>query len=179
MSGYTNRIVGHAEVDPATLVANPANWRRHPDRQMAALRGSLAAVGWISSIIVNKTTGNLVDGHARVEQAIKSHEHLVPVTYIEISEADEKLALAILDPMSAMAQTDEQALATLLSQIDAGTDGLGELLGALAQEAGMIETPDVSDAIAKYCPACHQKLTSKRSQIAIAELESGDGEDAG
>ena len=34
---WRNRIVGSAEVDPKDLVANPLNWRTHPDRQREAL----------------------------------------------------------------------------------------------------------------------------------------------
>ena len=42
---WRNRIVGHAEVAPATLVPNPRNWRTQPADQQRAVGGSLAEVG--------------------------------------------------------------------------------------------------------------------------------------
>jgi hypothetical protein len=33
---WQNRIVGHADVDPQTLTANPLNFRRHPKAQADA-----------------------------------------------------------------------------------------------------------------------------------------------
>jgi hypothetical protein len=38
-STWRSRIVGSADVDPATLVANPRNWRTHPPNQRAAING--------------------------------------------------------------------------------------------------------------------------------------------
>jgi len=58
-----SRIVGSGEADPAALVANPRNWRTHPAEQGAALTGVLERVGWVQQVIVNRTTGHLVDGH--------------------------------------------------------------------------------------------------------------------
>lgn len=45
---WRNRIVGHADVDPATLTPNPRNYRRHPERQVSALMGALDEVGWVA-----------------------------------------------------------------------------------------------------------------------------------
>src|SRR5574337_1266640 len=63
---WRSRIVGHGEEAPDQLVANPAKWRTHPGPQRDALRGSLGEVGWVAEILVNRTTGLVVDGHARV-----------------------------------------------------------------------------------------------------------------
>ena len=38
---WRNRIVGEAEVSPNKLLANPRNWRLHPEQQQAALAGVL------------------------------------------------------------------------------------------------------------------------------------------
>ena len=80
---WRNRILGQAEVDPSTLVANPANWRAHPKEQQAGLSAALADVGWVGTVMVNRTTGHIVDGHARVELALANHEPAVPVLYVE------------------------------------------------------------------------------------------------
>ncbi|HUG29107.1 MAG TPA: hypothetical protein VMQ65_01135 [Candidatus Limnocylindria bacterium] len=67
---WRNRIVGHSEESPGQLLANPANWRLHPKEQQLALTGALSEVGWVAQVLVNRTTGHVVDGHLRVELAI-------------------------------------------------------------------------------------------------------------
>ena len=64
-----NRIVGHGEEDPASFVANPRNWRIHSRGQADALGAALAEVGWVQSVIVNRRSGFLINGHLRVLEA--------------------------------------------------------------------------------------------------------------
>ncbi len=55
--GWRSRIVGHAEVPPTELTANPRNWRKHPKAQQDALADVLDRVGWVQDVIVNQRTG--------------------------------------------------------------------------------------------------------------------------
>ena len=87
--GLAHRIVGHADVPPADLVPNPRNWRTHPPEQQRALAGALGEVGWVAEVLVNRTTRNVVDGHLRIELALARDEPTVPVTYVELSDAEE------------------------------------------------------------------------------------------
>jgi ParB-like chromosome segregation protein Spo0J len=114
---WRNRIVGHADVPPADLVANPRNWRSHPPEQQRALAGALAEVGWVAEVLVNLTTGHVVDGHLRIELAISRSEPNVPVTYVELTEAEERLVLASLDPIGGMADAEALALEYLLADL--------------------------------------------------------------
>lgn len=75
---WRNRIVDHDVVLAGDLTANPANARMHPRAQRAALGALLDGVGFIAPVIVNRTTGLIVDGHLRVEQASERNES-VPV----------------------------------------------------------------------------------------------------
>lgn len=94
------------------LLANPLNFRIHPKEQRAALRGSLDVVGWLKDVIVNTTTGHVLDGHARVEDALgRSEDEPVPVTFVELSLEEERLALAVLDPITEMAVRDDEQVA--------------------------------------------------------------------
>lgn len=129
---WRNRIVGSGDADPRELVANPANWREHPREQRRALAGSLGTVGWVQQVLVNRTTGHVVDGHARLEEAIAKGEPSVPTLYVELSEEEEALVLATLDPISAMATTDPDKLGALLSTVRVDDDALRRLLGNLA-----------------------------------------------
>jgi hypothetical protein len=72
-TAWRNRIVGHADVAPEELEPNPRNWRSHPLDQQRALAGALGEVGWVAEVLVNRTTGHVVDGHLRIELALARH----------------------------------------------------------------------------------------------------------
>ena len=132
---WRNRIVGSGEEAPDQLVANPANWRTHPGPQRDALRGSLSEVGWVQQVMVNRRTGFVVDGHARVEEALARREPTVPVLYVDLSPDEERLVLATLDPLAAMAAQDDAKLDALLAELTVGDPGLQALLDSLATAA--------------------------------------------
>ena len=69
----------------------------------------------MQSVIVNRTTGYLVDGHLRVELAKAAGQSSIPVVYVELSEEEEQVILASLDPIGAMATADRDKLAELLA----------------------------------------------------------------
>lgn len=144
---WRNRIVGSGEADPGELRANPANWRTHGADQKAALDGALDTVGWVQQVIINRRTGHLVDGHARVDRAIARSEPTVPVLYVDLDESEEALVLATLDPLGAMAGRDEEKLSALLDGIRVDDDGLRRLLGDLAgpeeRRAGLTDPDEV------------------------------------
>jgi ParB-like chromosome segregation protein Spo0J len=149
---WRSRIVGHGEVPPAELVPNPHNWRTHPADQQAALSGALAEVGWVAEVTVNQTTGHVVDGHLRIELAVARMEPRVPVTYVDLSEDEERLVLASLDPLAAMAEAEATKLAELLEGLDPGDAALRALLDDLAREndlaslrRGLVDPDDVPD----------------------------------
>ena len=109
---WQSRIVGTADVPPAELIPNPRNWRAHPGAQADALADVLDRVGYVATVLVNQRTGKLVDGHLRVELALRRKQATVPVTYVDLTDEEEQLVLATLDPVAAMAQAArEPALA--------------------------------------------------------------------
>lgn len=132
---WTNRIVGWGTVAPDQLLANPHNYRRHPNRQREALRGSLDELSIITPVIVNTVTGHLVDGHARIEEYLSAGVLEVPVAYVELTEEEEKLALLTLDPISALAVSDHRALSALLEDVDNDNSGLADLLAELTRQS--------------------------------------------
>jgi hypothetical protein len=117
---WQSRIVGHGTEDPDQLLANPRNWRVHPKGQQTALATALSEVGWAAPVIVNQRTGHVVDGHLRIGLALSRGEPEVPVVYVDLSEAEEQVVLATLDPIAGMAITDVSAHAGLLADLEAG-----------------------------------------------------------
>lgn len=138
--GWNNKIVGHGDESPDQLLANPRNFRIHPDHQQAALVGVLKEVGWVSTVMVNQRTGTVVDGHARVAVALRHHQPTVPVTYVELSPDEEALILATFDTISAQACTDKHQLAELLHEVQTGEEGIQALLDGLSAEQGLLKT---------------------------------------
>ena len=134
---WRSRIVGHGEEPPGGLIANPANWRLHPGEQQRALAGALSEVGWVAQVLVNRRTGHLVDGHLRVDLALARDEPSVPVTYVDLSEAEERMVLASLDPLGAMAGADAAKLEELLRDIAPADDALSAMLAQLAEKNGI------------------------------------------
>lgn len=138
MTAWRNRIVGEGDEPPDQLLANPMNFRTHPGTQADALRGVLADVGWVQRIIVNRRSGHVVDGHLRVAEALKAGAATVPVLYVDLDEAEERLILSTLDPLSAMAGTDAAQLDALLREVSTDSPAVAAMLDALAQEAGIV-----------------------------------------
>jgi hypothetical protein len=163
---WANKIVGAGEESPAELRANPRNWRRHPPHQHAALGQALDRIGWVAQVTVNRTTGNLVDGHLRVELAAARGEPVVPVTYVELTEEEEQLALATLDPIGALAERDGDALADLIADLEVDGD-LEKMLAELAPPA-----PDGENGAgtAEYLEAMSVSLADPTHTVEAGEV---------
>lgn len=108
---WSSNIVGESDVDPQALQANPLNHRRHTKRQIAALKRLMADIGWVQRVVVNRRSGKIVDGHARVALAIREKQSTVPVIYVDLDEQSERAALASYDAIGALAGVDTQAWA--------------------------------------------------------------------
>jgi site-specific DNA-methyltransferase (adenine-specific) len=145
---FANRIIGYGTKSADQFMANELNWRTHPQRQRDAVQASLRELGWIGVVVENKTTGKLIDGHERVWQALKQNED-VPYIEVELSEAEERLALAVFDPITAMAETDSDILDALLREVNTGEDALQALLADMAEDAGLYQDKKDVDAPAQ------------------------------
>lgn len=144
---WKNRIVGYDTKPANQFTANPLNFRRHPVPQREALRGLLGEVGWVGAVLENITTGNLIDGHARIEEALSKDETAqIPYLKVELSEAEEKLVLASFDPISAMATADKEVLDLLLKEVSTGEAAVQSLLADLAKENGLYLDTEPKDA---------------------------------
>lgn len=128
--------------------AHPRNWRTHPPQQRRALATSLNNVGWVGAVLVNRQTGHLLDGHERLWQALEQGDE-TPVPYIEVdvSEDEEHLILATLDPIGAMAETDAEMLAGLLAELgdvpEFDAEDVSALLAEIAEQTGVEVERDV------------------------------------
>jgi hypothetical protein len=180
-SPWRNRIVGHAEVEPQSLVANPQNWRLHLESQRRVLRATLGSVGWVGQVIVNQATGHIVDGHLRVAEAIARGEPTVPVVYVELTPDEERLILATFDPIGGLALTDEPALADLLASLSTSDAELEAFLDDLAATHGVrpLVLVDPDDVPAPPDEAATYVRPAQLWELGSHRLMCGDARDAG
>lgn len=181
---WDNRIVGYGDAAPDDLLANPNNWRIHPKNQQDAMTGALGQLGWIAPVIVNRTTGFVVDGHLRVALAISHDEPTVPVAYVDLSDEEERLALATYDALTSLAVTDQQILADLMDGLvidntmleSTVTDlFLGDDTDPLADtEAAQPDDSDRNALVWGYTTFGRTKVACSASEIdALQELYNG------
>src|SRR5262249_14410701 len=123
--------------DPEKLLAHPKNWRSHGAAQASAVEGLLEEVGWVNNVIVNRRSGRLIDGHLRVELAKRRKEEKIPVVYVDLSDKEEELVLATLDPLGDLAGIDKARLETLLKELDPKSLELAAMIQNLEAELGI------------------------------------------
>lgn len=139
---WQNRIVEYCEMSPAELPENPNNWRTHPEKQRKALAGALGEIGLVQSVVFNRRTGRLVDGHLRVAMAREAGQEKIPVVVVDLSENEEAVILATIDPLAALAGVDAEKLDGLLRETKTCSADLQELLADLLKKI-----PDFNDDI--------------------------------
>ena len=134
MSHWTNRIVGSGVKPASDFLAHELNWKIHPRFQQDAILGSLDQVGWYKSVVESSRSGKLLDGHARIILALRRGDDTpVPYEVVDVSEAEEAIILATLDPLVAMAVGEEEKLKELLSKVSSDNDALNDLFDDLAR----------------------------------------------
>lgn len=188
---WQNRIIGTGKEDPTALMANPANWRTHPKFQQDALANILDKVGWVQQVIVNKRTGHLIDGHLRTSLAVQRKESEIPVTYVDLDEAEEALILATLDPLAALAETDTEQLQALLAKIDTVEEQSSEiqqLLTKLVEDDPVILPEPVVETKNVYttkvhspvytptgeCPEVYELTNTERYRTLLEDINKAD-----
>ena len=78
--------------------------------------------------------------------AMRENQPVVPVTWVELSEEEEHLILASLDPLAAMATADAGALDALLSSVQSGEAAVQAMLAELAAAASVPTGDDWENA---------------------------------
>ena len=153
---WQDRIVRLDRRPAGELAAHPQNWRRHPEAQRKTMQAAADEVGLVAPLVENLrseergwpagSTPTLIDGHLRLELALERGESQLPVVVVDLTEREEALALASLDPIGAQAEADPELLAALLEVAQPESPDLGKLLEGLAgikKKAGNDPGPNV------------------------------------
>tara|TARA_R110002020_G_scaffold122026_6_gene277250 strand:- start:409 stop:1173 length:765 start_codon:yes stop_codon:yes gene_type:complete len=126
-----DRIKELKRVKASELLPNPKNWRTHPVEQQDALKGVLAEIGYADALIARETDDGLmlIDGHLRAEATPDSN---VPVLILDVTEAEADKMLLTLDPLAAMAVSDDKKLSALLDTVSSENEAVNSLLNTLS-----------------------------------------------
>lgn len=174
---FANRIIGSGMEKLDNILFNPKNWRVHPKIQQEAMLEILKKVGWVQEVIVNKTTGNLVDGHLRCQLAEREGENEIPVKYVELSEEEEELVLATYDPIGMMAKRDTKKFEELQKRIEKTNQDIKEHIQTISDiskvdgiERGTAlvyekTTPYLTTDVLYPCDYAHTAMTEKEFGI--------------
>ena len=138
MTDWQDRVISFGRKPAHQFLAHEDNARRHPGIQREALRGSLETIGNIGVIIENITTGKVIDGHARIEEALTRNEDMeLAYIQVELEPHEEAQALASYDFISSLAEYDKDSLATLFEQVATDDARVQATMSKLAEDHDM------------------------------------------
>ena len=138
-----DRIKELRRVRASELRPNRRNWRTHPQAQRDALCGVLAEVGYADALLARELpdgTLELIDGHLRAETTPDAE---VPVLVLDLDDAEAAKLLALHDPLAAMAETNDEALAELVANVETENAAVQALLEWMIQDP----EPPVEDIV--------------------------------
>jgi len=146
-----DRIKDFRRVSAHLLLPHPKNWRVHNARQRNILQGILAEIGYADALLVRELPDGslqLIDGHLRAETTPNQQ---VPVLVLDLNDAEADKLLATLDPLAALADTDQTMLDDLLANIETENVAVQEFLrgmtdldgDAVAGSQSDVEIPEV------------------------------------
>jgi hypothetical protein len=135
-----NRIKGHRRVRAGDLVPHEWNFRLHPELQKLALQALYREVGFARSLLAYELPDGrlkLLDGHLRRDL---DPDMEVDVEVLDVDDEEARKLLLSIDPLAALAETQEQLHDRLLKLTPAPCPEL-EMAWQAAAEATLQAKP--------------------------------------
>jgi ParB-like chromosome segregation protein Spo0J len=151
-----------------SLHEDPANARRHPERNRAAVRASLAEFGQVEALVVQKGTGRVIGGNCRLGELRALGVTEVMVAEVDLHGVDAARLGLVLNRSAETAEWDQDALGDLLAVLkdDDALEGLGwdehelaDYLEAPAFDPTDDLPPDLGTIKPYKCPECEAEFT--------------------
>jgi hypothetical protein len=167
---------------------NPVNPKRHTDEKIKLQRKNLQKVGFLGGIVWNRTTGNLIDGHRRIQAMDLIHkfdgtpetDYLVKVEAIEMDEKAEKEQLAYM--AAGNTKVDMDLLANIAADIDLSAVGLSDAdLNAIMSFANIdVDAPgvEIETIIPKSASEKKEHVKNIKEQTKAQAIEREQAESA-
>jgi ParB-like chromosome segregation protein Spo0J len=139
MNTIRNRIVGHVTARAGDLVPHPLNYREHPEAQRQGLVASFEEIGFARSLLgYRRPDGRiqLIDGHLRAEY---DPDMEVTVELLDVTDEEAAKLLLTLDPLAALATTNQETHAALEATVATAGAALRGLWQATAAAKRRLE----------------------------------------
>ena len=168
-----------------TLHEDPANARKHPERNRSAVRSSLAEFGQVEALVVQKGTGRVIGGNARLGEMRALGVEEVMVAEVDLQGIDATRLGLILNRSAETAEWDIDTLAGLLKSLDDedALEGLGwddsELETLLADVEPAIEPSEGDDDAPEPDSGPPDSQPGEVYELGPHRLVCGDCRDAG
>lgn len=130
---WNNRVKGIKKKKVTELVANSMNYRIHPIEQQEALEGAIERIGFSVPPIVTED-GTVIDGHLRVQLAMREGVEEIPVTVVDLDEKEAEEMLLYIDPIASMAVNDEKKMKEIIDDINMGDEKFIELMNMINKD---------------------------------------------
>lgn len=150
MTHIRDRVRELRRVPAADLLPNPRNWRLHPDRQRQALQAVLSEIGYADALLAREMADGrlmLIDGHLRAETTPQT---IVPVLVLDVTESEADKLLALLDPLTGLAEADAAKLSELLADVRPENPAVRGMLDKLTRLSSRPAGTDATELAARY-----------------------------
>lgn len=128
-----NRVKELRVVRAGDILPNPKNWRQHPEAQRQAYAALVKSIGFAGALLTRELDDGrlmLLDGHLRQDE---NPDASLPALVTDLNETEADLLLATYDPLAAMAEADQKALADLFAAIQTDDAAIQGMLNNLAR----------------------------------------------
>lgn len=137
-------VLSISRVPLDALHLDPANARQHGERNLDAIRASLASFGQVDPLVVHRPTQRVIGGNGRLAAMRALGRTHADVVELDLTETQATALGIALNRTAELAEWDDQALARLLSglQADRALDGVGFDADELKEVLASLVTPD-------------------------------------
>ena len=174
---FKNAIIRYGEQPASEFLAHPHNPRKHPDKQRKLVNASLKRFGWVAPVVVNVTTGYVIDGHERVWQALSAGDDtLVPFVEVQVPTELEAELIAVFDRITYEAEYDPVNLQLLMEQVNTDDEVLAKLFADMKEEYIPLSDEPLPDNPPSMDKAeeLKQKWQTERGQLWIIPTKHGE-----
>lgn len=139
-------------VDIDLPIIDPVNARRHPEKNLTAIKTSLTSYGQRRPIIINRRTGFVEAGNGTLTAARLLGKRKIAAIYVD-DDPHTATGFGIADNRTGeLAEWDVENLSQLLREIDTDSDELTQMFATLAEDEGLtlpveVDFPELSEAV--------------------------------
>lgn len=127
VAAHAGLVTARLTVKLDTLHLDPENARRHPEKNMAAIVGSLRQFGQVESLVVQKGTGRIIGGNGRYQAMRSLGWETCDVVEVDLDDEHATALGLVLNRTGELAEWDDAVLAEHLADLVASGFALDEV----------------------------------------------------